>query len=85
MSTKTTVNCDLCGVELLVDAAQKSHGRIVPVRFTTEQTEGRSIEPYLSNEKLDLCLSCMKHIVDELPLGGHGAMGGNTYYWRNRK
>jgi len=72
----TTYNCDLCGREI------DGKYRQIPVlsAFTTEQTEGRPIEPRLHLAKLDLCKSCLTKIVR---LKGRGAMGYNHYDFIN--
>jgi hypothetical protein len=63
--------CDIC---------KKEQPQILtinyPVLFTTEQTEGRGVTPYISQEKLDVCQECITKLVR---LQGHGAMGNNTY------
>lgn len=70
---KTEHYCDVCG-EIAVHLSTKT-----PVTFTTEQTEGRSINPYLQIESLDLCDQCRHFIVNNQPLKATGAMGHNTY------
>ncbi len=47
-----------------------------PVLFTTEQTEGRSVNPYISYQELDLCADCIRINVG---IAGSGAMGYNEY------
>ena len=47
--------CDICGKE------EKDIKHInYPVIFQTEQTEGRSVEPYISNTNIDVCPNCCK-------------------------
>lgn len=81
MSTRTIVSCDIQGCEKNADHKQKT----ISVRFTTEQTEGRSTTPYLSGEKLDLCEEHYQKYIDNLPLTGSGAMGYNEYIFNKGK
>lgn len=47
--------CDICGKE------EKDVKHICyPVIFQTEQTEGRSVEPYISDTNIDVCPNCCK-------------------------
>lgn len=48
----------------------------MPVLFLTEQTEGRSVDPYLSEETVDVCLECIPKVIK---VHGAGAMGYNEY------
>lgn len=45
-------------------------------KIITKQTEGRSSDPYISHEKLDVCRNCAKKI---LRLEGWGAQGYKRY------
>lgn len=63
--------CDVCGAECK-DIKQINY----PVVFYTDQTEGRSCNPYISNEKIDVCDNCCKQI---LKVSGRGAQGVNEY------
>jgi hypothetical protein len=81
MSTTTTKNCDICNV--LINASQKP--TVIPVVFTTEQTEGRSTKPYISMQSMDICEKCLHKLIYEFPLLGQGAQGYNTYSWRDKR
>lgn len=74
------VNCDVC--KSIIDAKQHK-ACALSVIFTTEQTEGRSITPYLSQQNIDICKGCMDTILSGKMLFAHGAMGYNIYYFRN--
>ena len=63
--------CDICGAEC-EDVKQINY----PVVFCTDQTEGRSCEPYISNEKIDVCKNCCKKI---LKIKATGVQGINSY------
>lgn len=76
MSTITTIQCDICTVEIEV-TPRKS----VPVKFTTEQTEGRSVIPYIAVIPLDICNQCLSRVIDGQPLIGSGARH-DTFSWR---
>lgn len=78
MASKTTYTCDLCGKEMY-----SSNTRVLPVAFITEQTEGRPTKPYISNDKVDVCSSCLALFIDRLPVVGEGAQGYNVFRWRN--
>lgn len=63
--------CDICGKE------EKDIKHICyPVIFQTEQTEGRSVKPYIDNTNIDVCPNCCKKI---LKLSATGAQGYNSY------
>ncbi len=52
--------------------------------FHTEQCEGRTCKPYISNEKLDICDECYKVVLGGNFIHGWGAMGYNTYELKGR-
>ena len=65
------ISCDCC------KKSDKPTMKIkYPVLFTTDQTEGRATDPYISLEKLDLCADC---IQDSIRIRGAGAQGYNEY------
>lgn len=70
--------CDLCDKEVPSESDLKS--LILPVKFLTEQTEGRAVEPYFINERFDLCSSCLDKVSVVL---GQGAQGYNKYWIKN--
>jgi hypothetical protein len=69
-------SCDVCKKEGRIEAIE------IQVIFTTDQTEGRSISPYLSREKVEICQDCMNKILQGNYLFAHGAQGYNTYYFK---
>ena len=73
-----TFKCDLCGAELEEDAVK--HTSLL-VRFTTEQNEGRSCEPYYQTIGLDLCPECLDKAIT---INASGCMGHNSYSWRRK-
>lgn len=50
--------------------------------FHTDQTEGKTVVPYLSIEKIDLCIFCYDKILVGNYLHGNGAQGNNEYYFK---
>ena len=59
---------------------EKFQDILVSVKFTTEQTEGRPITPYLATHKLDLCESCIQKMLrNNIIITGSGAQGYNEY------
>lgn len=81
--TTTTVICDVCGQEKeWAESGWSAEGAAIMVVFTTEQTEGRSVSPYLSNAKIDLCGSCLRTMLDGKMIFASGAMGYNTYWFK---
>ena len=76
--TVTKIHCDIddCKVELHENRESIKMQTI----FTTEQTEGRSTEPYFSFNNLDLCDKCLKLIKSGKYVFAHGAQGHNTFY-----
>jgi len=75
--------CDVkgCGVSVTKDELK---GKYIQVIFTTEQTEGRSVQRYLSNETIDICEGCMKRILNGEYLYGSGAQGFNQYWFGDK-
>ena len=63
--------CDICGAEC-ENVKQINY----PVIFHTDQTEGRSCNPYISNQNIDACNNCCEKI---LKLSAVGAQGYNQY------
>ncbi len=65
--------CDICGAE----GEEKEIFSInYPVVFHTDQTEGRSCNPYISNKLFDVCGNCCEKI---LKVSAVGAQGYNKY------
>ena len=62
--------CDICNKEA------KTETLAIPIRWVTEQTEGRSIKPYITTETKDICEECLNKITK---IKGSGAQGFNTY------
>lgn len=54
-----TFKCDVCGREI-----ERAHSITLPVRWTTEQNEGRPCTPYVKEETIDLCDECFERAVD---------------------
>lgn len=67
----TVCTCDLCCKE------GKTKEVALPVRFLTEQTEGRAVKPYIEFSKIDLCSDCLEKIT---VVNAHGIQGNNEYY-----
>jgi hypothetical protein len=67
--------CDIKNCQNKAEHKQKP----IQVIFTTEQTEGRSIEPHLSYEKIDICDKCLHTILKGNYIYASGAMGHNDY------
>ena len=75
------VTCDICGKK--DNEIQLENLQII---FTTEQTEGRSCEPYLIKEQLEICPECLGKIVNgKSILYGSGAQGYNKFWLKNVK
>jgi len=72
MSKQTIVieKCDICGKEVSTKSC------IVPVRWFTEQTEGRMVKPYIKSETLDICNECFEKLI---VVSATGAQGYNTF------
>lgn len=51
------------------------------VIFTTDQTEGRSVKPYLSRETFDICANCLDKVFKGNMIFAHGAQGNNIFYF----
>lgn len=70
-------SCDLCK-NTVQDETHLTNLKI-PVKFLTEQTEGRACEPYFINKSFDLCELCLDKVTVVL---GQGAQGYNDYWLR---
>lgn len=68
--------CDIEGCKKNADKISAT----IPIKFMTEQTEGRGVKPYLSLETIDICDFHYRIIIDEnrMPVG-YGAQGHNQY------
>lgn len=78
---KTIRTCDIkgCGQQIHEDETNNIQ-QPMQVIFETEQEEGRTCQEYLSMEKLDICASCMRGIIDDgRYIKATGAMGYNEY------
>lgn len=73
--------CDVCETEM----AKHVEPTKMSVIFTTDQTEGRPTTPYLFLTSIDLCVVCMTHVLNGNALFARGAMGYNTYYFKDKK
>ncbi len=71
----------ICDIAVCTEEAYYK-GSPLQAIFTTEQTEGRGVEPYLSMEKVDICKGCMSKIVKGNYVWANGAQGSNTYYFK---
>jgi hypothetical protein len=72
---KTTYACDIQDCKNVPEHKKKS----IQVIFTTDQTEGRSVAPYLSIETIDICQHCLDIVLKGNYVYGSGAQGHNTY------
>ena len=78
--TITVLTCDICKNAQNDSIIQED--KTIPIIFTTEQTEGRGCDPYLSSFTLDICDTCMDIILKgNIPFGS-GAQGHNRYSFR---
>jgi hypothetical protein len=68
-------SCDLC--KQVVPSEEHLKNLALPVKFLTEQTEGRACEPYFINQKFDLCGACLEAVSVVL---GEGAQGYNRFW-----
>ncbi len=71
-----TYVCDLCGKEL-----SASMSITVPVKWTTEQNEGRSCKPYIVADALDLCDECLERVT---AIEASGCMGHSKFRLINK-
>ena len=67
-----------CDIHKCTNEAEHKQ-QTLQVIFTTDQTEGRSVKPYLSIEKIDICQSCLDKILKGNYVFANGAMGYNEY------
>jgi hypothetical protein len=71
-------HCDIKGC----DKEAEVKGQELQIIFTTEQTEGRLVKPYLQMEKLDICAACLLTVLSGEAIWAHGAQGHNTYHFK---
>lgn len=72
--------CDIDGCGKDAEKINKSFG--MSVIFTTEQTEGRSVDPYIQHQQFDICADCHAKILTGQAVYAHGAQGYNTFYFK---
>lgn len=77
----TTHYCDVCKA-VLPYSFEKDFNKKIPVIFTTEQTEGRSVEAYFQYEEIDICKECEKRALSGEAIFASGAQGYNTYQFK---
>jgi len=75
---KEIYSCDVCKKETEVKKER------IQVIFTTEQDEGRSTEPYLSDQNIDICKDCKKTVLEGKYIYASGAMGFNEYWFKRK-
>ncbi|MFA6974014.1 MAG: hypothetical protein WC238_04745 [Parcubacteria group bacterium] len=75
MSKKEIFTCDIHG------CTNEAHLKQIPIQviFTTEQTEGCNVEPYLSTVTMDICEEHMKYLLTGHYIFANGAQGFNEY------
>ena len=66
-----TYKCDVCGKEV-----ERARSVTLPVRWMTEQNEGRPCKPYIASRRFDLCEECLHSV---LAIEAIGCMGNNTF------
>ena len=75
-TTNVIVTCDIKNREHLGKILNKS----LTVIWTTEQTEGRSIDPYMDTQNMDICEGCYRFSIEERKhISASGAQGYNDY------
>ena len=67
---ETIIKCDICKKQVETQELR------IPVRFLTEQNEGKPCKPYISMTKMDICDDCLLKCTN---IEACGAMGYNTY------
>lgn len=67
-----TVTCDVCGDEFGEDGFSLT----IPIRWLTEQTEGKFCKPYYQSATIDICEKCAN---DALRIEAIGAQGCRKY------
>ncbi|AVQ36599.1 hypothetical protein [Staphylococcus kloosii] len=80
--------CDICKKQVEIDDNITSHTEEeiksikLPVLFKTEQIEGRSTTPYVTQKDIDLCKDCLNKAV---AIEAIGAQGNNQYWFMEDK
>lgn len=73
------VLCDICKNEIYKHSPIK-----IQVIFTTDQDEGRAVEPYFDLDSIDICDICKSHALAGNYIYAEGAMGYNKYFFKNK-
>lgn len=68
------ITCDVCK-----SSEKVIENKSMQVIFHTDQTEGRSVKPYLSIEQFDVCEKCIDTVLKGNYIHGDGAQGYNNY------
>lgn len=75
----------ICDINNCQKEASKKNKKM-NVIFHTEQTEGRSVKPYLSLKDIDLCDTHYSQVIQEdRNIHATGAQGHNRYYFKKQK
>ena len=75
---KEIIQCDICKKESFNKTDILTYS--LQVIFTTEQNEGKSVEPYLDNVNIEMCNDCYKKLLETRTyIIASGVMGHNTY------
>jgi hypothetical protein len=78
-----THKCDILECQQNVNKYKKVKLQVI---FTTEQTEGKSVEPYLDgNYSLDLCHEHYNKVLDGNYVHATGAQGRNQFYFKGKR
>lgn len=75
----TNIVCDIDGCDN--KPIQDNIDKRMQVIFTTEQTEGRSTKPYITDEEIDICENCLDQAANGNAIFAHGAQGHNHYFF----
>jgi hypothetical protein len=70
--------CDVCNRECGARGSMEPKRQVI---FTTEQDEGRSVDPYLELVEIDICPECKKRVLRGEAIYAQGCMGYNRYYF----
>jgi hypothetical protein len=69
--------CDVCKEE-----NPKHTGVRMDVIMTTEENEGKQVNPYLGSQTMDICEECMGKITQGKYIFGAGGQGHNSYWFK---
>lgn len=78
----TAITNYVCDIDKCGRPANTKETFLFQIIFLIDQTEGRSVSPYLTRGQLHICKECLSLVLGGKAIFAHGAQGNNTYYFK---